>query len=47
LDHYHWHIELIPRLTKIAGFECGTGVYINPVAPETAARQLREVLADQ
>jgi UDPglucose--hexose-1-phosphate uridylyltransferase len=47
LDHYHWHIELIPRLTKIAGFECGSGVYINPVAPETAARQLREVLASE
>jgi UDPglucose--hexose-1-phosphate uridylyltransferase len=44
-DHYHWHIELIPRLTKIAGFECGAGMYINPVAPETAARQLREALA--
>ncbi|MCA9101331.1 MAG: DUF4921 family protein [Pirellulales bacterium] len=44
LDHYHWRLELIPRLSKIAGFELGAGVYINPVAPETAARQLREVL---
>ncbi len=43
LGHYHWHIEIIPRLTKIAGFEWGTGFYINPVAPEEAAAFLREV----
>ena len=40
--HYHWHMEIIPRLTKIAGFEWGTGFYINPVPPEDAARFLRE-----
>ncbi len=40
---YHWHIELIPRLTRIAGFEWGTGFYINPTAPEEAAKYLREV----
>lgn len=39
---YHWHIELIPRLTKIAGFEWGTGFYMNPTAPEEAAQFLRE-----
>lgn len=39
---YHWHIELIPRLTKIAGFEWGTGFYMNPTPPEDAARFLRE-----
>ncbi len=39
---YHWHMELVPRLTKIAGFEWGTGFYINPVRPEEAARALRE-----
>ncbi|HEY3398139.1 MAG TPA: DUF4931 domain-containing protein [Armatimonadota bacterium] len=39
---FHWHLELIPRLTKMAGFEWGTGFYINPVAPEDAARFLRE-----
>jgi len=38
---YHWHIEIIPRLTKIAGFEWGTGFYINPVSPEEATRILR------
>ncbi len=42
LPHYHWHIELIPKLTKVAGFEWGTGFYINPSPPEEAARFLRE-----
>lgn len=43
LDYYHWHVEIIPRLTKVAGFEWGTGFYINPVAPESAAEFMREV----
>jgi UDPglucose--hexose-1-phosphate uridylyltransferase len=38
---YHWHIEIIPRLTRIAGFEWGTGFYINPTLPEDAAKLLR------
>jgi UDPglucose--hexose-1-phosphate uridylyltransferase len=42
LPHYHWHIEIIPRLTRVAGFEWGTGFYINPVPPEQAAEFLRE-----
>lgn len=41
-DFYHWHIELIPKLSKVAGFEWGTGFYINPTAPEEAARVLRD-----
>jgi len=41
LDYYHWHIEIIPRLTSVAGFEWGTGFYINPVPPENAAEFLR------
>jgi UDPglucose--hexose-1-phosphate uridylyltransferase len=41
LPHYHWHLEIIPRLTRIAGFEWGTGFYINPVPPEQAAERLR------
>ena len=41
-DHYHWHVEIIPKLTKVAGFEWGTGFYINPTPPEEAARFLRE-----
>jgi len=40
---WHWHIELTPKITPIAGFEWGTGIYINPVAPEKAAKYLREV----
>ncbi|UCG39671.1 MAG: galactose-1-phosphate uridylyltransferase [bacterium] len=39
---YHWHLELIPRMTMIAGFEWGTGFQINPTSPEDAARFLRE-----
>ena len=38
---YHWHIEIMPRLTKVAGFELGSGFYINPTPPETAAEFLR------
>jgi len=41
--HYHWHIEIVPRLTKVAGFEWGSGFYINPTPPENAAKFLREV----
>jgi len=41
-EHYHWHIEIMPKLTKIAGFEWGTGFYINPTTPEEAARFMRE-----
>jgi UDPglucose--hexose-1-phosphate uridylyltransferase len=46
LPHYHWHIEVIPRLTRVAGFEWGTGFYINPVPPEQAAEFLRETEVD-
>jgi UDPglucose--hexose-1-phosphate uridylyltransferase len=41
--YYHWHIEIMPKLTKVAGFEWGSGFYINPTPPEEAARVLREV----
>ncbi len=42
---YHWHLEIYPRLTRMAGFEWGTGFYVNPVAPEHAADSLREPAA--
>jgi UDPglucose--hexose-1-phosphate uridylyltransferase len=42
LPHYHWHLEVIPKLTKVAGFEWGTGFYINPTPPEEAAAFLRD-----
>jgi UDPglucose--hexose-1-phosphate uridylyltransferase len=38
-----WHIAILPRLTKVAGFEWGTGFYINPVSPESATKFLKEV----
>ena len=39
---FHWHLEIVPRLTRIAGFEWGTGFYINPVSPEDSTRYFRE-----
>jgi len=42
--HYHWHIEVMPKLTKVAGFEWGSGFYICPTPPEESARFLREAL---
>ena len=42
LQHYHWHLEIMPKLTKVAGFEWGSGFYINPTPPEEAAKFLRE-----
>ena len=41
-EYYHWHFEIMPKLTKVAGFEWGTGFYINPTPPEEAANYLRE-----
>lgn len=42
VSYYHWHIEVIPKLTKVAGFEWGTGFYINPTPPEDACKFLRK-----
>ena len=39
---YHWHIEIMPRLTRVAGFEWGTGFYLNPTSPEETTKILRE-----
>ena len=41
---FHWHIEIIPKLTHVAGFEWGSGFHINPTPPEEAAKFLRESL---
>jgi UDPglucose--hexose-1-phosphate uridylyltransferase len=41
-DGPHWHLEVFPRTTRLAGLELGAGVYIDPVAPETAAAELRD-----
>lgn len=42
-SHYHWHMEIFPKLTRVAGFEWGTGFYINPTPPEEAAKYLIEI----
>lgn len=42
LKHYHYHFEIMPKLTNMAGFEWGSGFYINPTPPEDAAKFLRE-----
>jgi UDPglucose--hexose-1-phosphate uridylyltransferase len=44
MKHFHWHFEIVPKLTSIAGFEWGSGFYINPMPPEEAATYLRESL---
>jgi UDPglucose--hexose-1-phosphate uridylyltransferase len=46
LPHYCWHLEIFPRLTGVAGFEWGSGFYINAVTPERAAEFLRETEVD-
>ena len=43
-DYYHWHFEIMPKLTKVAGFEWGTGFYINPTPPEEAAKFLSDAI---
>lgn len=42
-SYFHWYIAIIPRLSKAAGFELGSGMYINTSLPEDSARYLREV----
>jgi UDPglucose--hexose-1-phosphate uridylyltransferase len=44
-DQFHWHVDIVPRLTIKAGFELGTGVDINVYPPERAASDLRECLS--
>ncbi|MBL0159912.1 MAG: hypothetical protein IPP47_22890 [Bryobacterales bacterium] len=44
-EYFLWHIQIIPRLTRIAGFELGSGMRINVVSPEEAAHALRGVRA--
>ena len=40
-ESFHWHLEIIPKLIKVAGFEWGSGFFINPMPPEDAAEALR------
>ena len=46
LDYFHWHLEILPRLTTAAGFELGTGIYITTAIPEETAQYLREKLKE-
>ncbi|NQU95162.1 MAG: galactose-1-phosphate uridylyltransferase [Candidatus Omnitrophica bacterium] len=39
-EYYHWHIEIMPKLVNVAGFEWGSGFYVNPIPPEVAAKNL-------
>jgi UDPglucose--hexose-1-phosphate uridylyltransferase len=43
LEYYHWYILIVPRVASTAGFELGSGIYINTVIPEHAAEYLRSV----
>lgn len=45
-ESYHWHLEFMPKLTRVAGFEWGTGFYVVPTPPEIAAKFLKEVKTD-
>ena len=46
-DYYHWHLEVYPRLSIWAGFEKSTGMFINVVLPEDAAKHLREAMLEE
>ena len=43
VKYFHWYVSIIPRLTRVAGFELGSGMFINTVLPEQAAEFLRKV----
>lgn len=43
IEHFHWHLEFMPKLTRVAGFEWGTGFHINPTSPEDAAQYLKQI----
>ena len=44
--HQHWYMVIIPKITTPAGFEIGSGIYINTISPEVSARYLREIKTD-
>jgi len=47
LPYYHWHIEIVPRTARAAGFEWGSGTFINAVQPEVAAAEMRRTVPMQ
>ncbi len=42
-DYFHWYLSIVPRISVAAGFELGSGIFINPAIPEESARFLREI----
>jgi UDPglucose--hexose-1-phosphate uridylyltransferase len=46
LRYYHWYVSVIPRVTRVAGFEIGSGMFINVALPEASAEYLRKVPAE-
>jgi len=45
-DYYHWHLQILPKLYKVAVFELGSGIYLNSASPEENAKYLKEVTTD-
>lgn len=45
-DYYHWHLQILPKLYKVAGFELGSGIYLNSASPEENAKYLKEIKTD-
>jgi len=45
-DYYHWHLQILPKLYKVAGFELGSDIYLNSANPEENAKYLKEVKTD-
>jgi len=46
LEYFHWHLKIYPRLAQMAGFELGSGIYINSVPPENATKYLKQTVVD-
>jgi len=43
-ENFHWYVTIVPRVSKTAGFELGSGMYINTIVPEESARFLRDIV---
>jgi UDPglucose--hexose-1-phosphate uridylyltransferase len=46
LKYFHWYLSIIPRVTRTAGFEIGSGMFINTALPEQSAEYLRKARID-
>ncbi len=44
VKYFHWYLSIVTRVTRTAGFEIGTGMYINPSVPDSSAKFLRDVI---